>query len=35
MEKAIFKADKMYTYIRGYATGRDMKQKLKSCEPKS
>lgn len=28
MEKAIFKADKMYTYIRGYANGRDMKQTL-------
>lgn len=30
MEKAVFKADKMYTYIRGYATGRDMKQTLKA-----
>ena len=28
MEKATFKADKMYTYIRGYANGRGMKQTL-------
>lgn len=28
MEKATFKADKMYTYIRGYANGRGMKQML-------
>ena len=30
MEKAIFKADKMYSYIRGYASGRNMKQTLKA-----
>lgn len=28
MEQTSFKAEKMYTYIRGYATGRDMRQTL-------
>ena len=28
MEKAVFSAEKMYTYIRGYANGRAMKQTL-------
>ena len=30
MEKAIIKAEKMYTYIRGYAAGREMSQTLKA-----
>lgn len=30
MEKATFKSDKMYTYIRGFASGRGMKQTLKA-----
>lgn len=30
MEKVVFSADKMYTYIRGYATGREMKQTLRA-----
>ena len=28
MEKAMFSAEKMYTYIRGYATGLEMKQTI-------
>ena len=28
MEKALFSAEKMYTYIRGYATGLEMKQTI-------
>ena len=28
MEKTTFNSEKMYTYIRGYATGREMKQTL-------
>ena len=30
MERTVFKADKMYTYIRGYASGAGMKQTLKA-----
>ena len=30
MERTVFNADKMYTYIRGYASGAGMKQTLKA-----
>ena len=30
MERTIFQADKMYTYIRGYATGAEMEETLKA-----
>lgn len=30
MEKAVFKAEKMYTYLRGYANGRNMRQTLRA-----
>ena len=30
MEHTVFNADKMYTYIRGYASGAGMKQTLKA-----
>ena len=34
MEKTNFTAEKMYTFIRGYASGREMKQTLRTCEQK-
>lgn len=30
MERTVFNADKMYTYIRGYASGAGMKETLKA-----